>query len=127
MPQVSQRRAIAVVDDDHSVRRATAKLLSLNGHEVHSFSSAEDFLRSEALGQVECLVSDVRMPGMGGLELHDRLLGLGRRIPVIFVTAYPQDSYRERALAAGAVGFLAKPFDGQTLIDLIEQVFSASA
>lgn len=125
LPQVSPRRVVAVVDDDQSVRRATAKLLSLSGYEVHSFSSAADFLRSEAFAQFECLVSDVRMPQMGGLQLYDRVIELGRRIPVIFVTAYPQERERERAFAAGATGFLAKPFDGQVLIDLIEQAFGA--
>ncbi len=125
MPQVSQRRAVAVVDDDQSVRRATVKLLRLNGYEVHSFSSAEEFLQSQVLERVSCLVSDVRMPGMGGLELQDRLLELGHRIPIIFVTAYPQDSDRRRALAAGATGFLAKPFDEKDLTGLIERAAAA--
>jgi FixJ family two-component response regulator len=127
LDQVSKRRAVAVVDDDHSVRNATAKLLSLSGYEVHSFSSAEAFLQSDAVAQVDCLVSDVLMPGMSGLELHEHLRASGRHIPVIFVTAYPKDGDRARALAGGAVAFLTKPFDGQALAALIDELFDAQA
>lgn len=126
MDQVSKRRAVAVVDDDQSVRKATAKLLSLNGYDVHSFPSAEAFLQSDALRQVDCLVSDVLMPGgMSGLELQERLRERGNAMPVIFVTAYPKDKDRARALANGAAAFLAKPFDGQALVALIDGLFDA--
>jgi FixJ family two-component response regulator len=122
---VLDKHVVSIVDDDQSVRDATKKLLRLNGYVVHAFASAEDFLRSPKINETDCLVADVRMPGMGGLALQERLIARGREIPTIFVTAFPEDEARERALSRGAICFLNKPFDGLVLIRFIEQALSA--
>lgn len=116
-----QQGVISIVDDDDSVRGATSKLLRIDGYDVHGFASAEEFLRSPVLGTTRCLISDVRMPRVGGLELQARLSALGYRIPIIFLTAFPEDRSRERALAAGALCFLSKPFDAEILTGFIRQ------
>ena len=115
------RGVVSIVDDDESVRNATNKLLRINGYETHSFSSAEDFLGSAIVQDTNCLVTDVRMPGMGGLALQERLLVRGFNVPIVFITAYPEHDSRKRAMEAGAVCFLNKPFDGLALIRCIEQ------
>jgi FixJ family two-component response regulator len=93
----------------------------LHGFSVYSFASAEAFLQSPRLADTECLITDMRMPGMSGVELQSRLIAQGQRMPVIFVTAYPEESSRTAALQAGAVGFLSKPFDSSTLIDCLRR------
>ena len=118
---------ISVVDDDDSVRNATTKLLRRDGYSVDSFASAEEFLQSASIDQTRCLVSDVRMTGLNGLELQASLIAGGHRIPIIFLTAFPEDKSRERALAAGAICFLAKPFDAEVLIGFIEQALGGGA
>ncbi len=107
---------IAIVDDDASVRSATAKLVRLHGFPVRGFASAEEFLGSAALEETACLISDVRMPGMSGPDLQQRLAEIGRRIPVIFITAFPVEAERMRAERAGAAGFLTKPFAAEALM-----------
>jgi FixJ family two-component response regulator len=124
LQDMPDKRVVSIVDDDESVRGATKKLLRLQGYVVHTFASAEEFLRSPNVNDTDCLITDVRMPGMGGLALQEYLIGQGRKIPIIFVTAYPEDGSRERALSGGAVCFLTKPFDGQSLIGFIEQALS---
>ena len=116
-----QQGVISIVDDDESVRGATSKLLRIDGYDVHGFASAEEFLQSPVLGTTRCLISDVRMPRVGGLELQARLSTLGYRIPIIFLTAFPEDRSRERALAAGAICFLSKPFDAEILTGFIRR------
>lgn len=111
---------IAIVDDDASIRVATDSLLRSRGYPVHAFASAEDFLRSPLLDETLCVVTDVRMPGMGGVELQAVLRAQGRRVPFIFITAFPEEKDRTRALRDGAVSFLLKPFDGPTLIRHVE-------
>jgi FixJ family two-component response regulator len=118
---------ITVIDDDMSCRRATARLINSLGHTVASFGSAEEFLQSGRLDDTSCLVSDVQMPGMSGIELQTRLRAEGRRLPVIFITAYPETSSRKEALASGAVGFLNKPFSDDELISCIDQALAAAA
>jgi len=118
---VPQQGVISIVDDDESVRGATSKLLRIDGYDVHGFASAEEFLQSPVLGTTRCLISDVRMPRVGGLELQARLSTLGYRIPIIFLTAFPEDRSRERALAAGAICFLSKPFDAEILTGFIRR------
>jgi FixJ family two-component response regulator len=118
---VPHQGVISVVDDDDSVRSATSKLLRRDGYSVHSFASAEEFLQSAVIEETRCLVSDVRMSGLNGLELQARLIASGHSIPIIFLTAFPEDKSRERALAAGAICFLAKPFDAEVLTGFIEQ------
>jgi FixJ family two-component response regulator len=116
---LSDSAPISIVDDDPSARVATERLVRSLGWRARTFSSSEEFLRSPQIGQTSCLVSDVQMPGMDGLELQHRLTSLGYLIPIIFMTAFPQEAVRKQAMAAGAVCFLAKPLDAATLSDYI--------
>jgi FixJ family two-component response regulator len=111
---------ISVIDDDASVRAATDNLLSSHGYLVHTFSSAEDFLRSAQLDESLCVVADVQMPVMSGLDLLTQVRSRGNHAPFIFITAFPDEAVRARALKAGATCFLAKPFAGPVLIKCIE-------
>jgi FixJ family two-component response regulator len=112
---------VCLVDDDESVRIATSKLLKLNGYAVQTFGSAEECLGSSDLAKARCLITDLVMPGMSGLALQERLLAEGHQIPVIFISAHAEEQNRERALAAGAIAFLSKPFDEQALKRVVEQ------
>ncbi len=107
---------ISIIDDDASVRVATHRLVSSLGHVAHTFASADDFLRSSQLNDTACVIADVHMPGMSGIELQNLLKTQGHRLPVIFITAFPEESVRAKALEAGAACFLSKPFDAQILI-----------
>nr|WP_258608469.1 response regulator [Mesorhizobium sp. AR10] len=98
---------------------ATAKLVRLHGFLVHAFASAEEFLESPYVGDTGCVITDIRMPGMSGVDLQAHLIAQGIRVPVIFISAFPEESSRKRALEAGAVCFLTKPFDGKALIDCL--------
>jgi FixJ family two-component response regulator len=111
---------ISVIDDDASVRAATNNLLSSHGYLVHMFASAEEFLQSARLNDSSCVIADVQMSGMSGLDLLSHMRAQGHAAPFIFITAFPEDSIRARALKAGAVGFLAKPFAGTALINCVE-------
>jgi FixJ family two-component response regulator len=111
---------ISVIDDDASVRAATNNLLSSHGYLVHTFASAEDFLRSTDPDDASCVIADVQMPGMSGLDLLTHVRTRGNGVPFIFITAFSDESVRARALKVGAVGFLAKPFAAPVLIDCIE-------
>jgi FixJ family two-component response regulator len=88
----------------------------LHGFAADAFASAEEFLRSSRVSDTACLITDVKMPGMSGVDLQCHLIAQGKRVPTIFITAFPEESSRSKALAAGAVCFLTKPFDGKTLI-----------
>jgi FixJ family two-component response regulator len=107
---------ISVIDDDASVRAALNNLLKSLGYVVYVFPSAEDFLQSAQLNDSWCVIADVRMPAMSGVELQSRLRAQGSRLPFVFITAVPEDSARARALEDGAICFLTKPFDEGTLI-----------
>ena len=111
---------ISIVDDDESVREALRGFIRSVGFTANVFASAEEFLAWPDLGTTDCLVVDVRMPGMNGLELHRRLLGDHRQIPVIFMTAYLDEDVRSRALGNGAVAFLLKPFSEEALLNAIK-------
>jgi FixJ family two-component response regulator len=111
---------ISVIDDDASVRAATENLLSSHGYLVRTFASAEEFLQSPCLHDGACVVADVQMPGMTGLDLLGRMRNQGHNTPFIFITAFPEDGVRDRALKTGAVGFLAKPFAAPDLIKCVE-------
>jgi FixJ family two-component response regulator len=111
---------IAVIDDDASVRTATNNLLSSHGYQVDTFASAEEFLQSARLNDSACVVADVQMPAMSGLDLLAHMRNEGYAAPFIFITAFPEESVRARALKAGAICFLAKPFAGPALIKCIE-------
>ena len=115
---------IAIVDDDESFRRATASFIRSLGYVAAAFGSAEAFLKSDRINDTDCVISDVQMPGMTGIELQCRLIAQGHHLPVIFVTAYPEVKTRGRALAAGAVGYLDKPFSDHTLIACLNEALS---
>jgi len=114
---------ISIVDDDDTVRAATESLVKSLGFETRTFASADSFLKSSSLSETRCLILDVQMPNMSGIELQDRLSNLGFEIPIIFITAYPNDTARQRALRAGAVAFLLKPFEvyGPRFVDSIRK------
>ena len=119
---------VSVVDDDPSLRRSLRNLLSSVGYTVETFESAEAFLASGNHSRGGgCLVLDLRMPGMSGMELLNRLTGVGSRMRVIILTAHGDDDTRRRALQAGAVAFLEKPFDSTALFDAITSAMSTPA
>src|SRR5262245_35971699 len=118
---------IAVIDDDDSVREAMTNLISVLEYSVHAFASAEAFLNSGRAQSMACVITDVQMPGMNGVELQRRLLAGGCRTPVIFVTAYPDESTRARVLRDGAVGYLSKPLQEQHLLDCLEKALDLGA
>jgi FixJ family two-component response regulator len=112
---------ISIVDDDESMRCAIKSLVTSLGFGAHTFASAEKFLQSPHLDHTSCVITDLQMPGLNGVELQKSLLAQGRRIPIIFVTAFPEERLRARAMEAGALGFLSKPFESETLIKLIDK------
>ena len=112
---------ISIVDDDKSFRESANSLIRSLGYATATFASAEEFLESGRLRDTECLITDMQMPGMSGVDLQSHLLANGHRTPVIFVTAHPQERLRERALAAGALGFLSKPFREENLIACLDK------
>jgi FixJ family two-component response regulator len=116
---------ISIVDDDEAVRLALRSLVRSLGYVSNVFSSAEEFLESSQLNETSCLISDIQMPGMNGIELQSRLRILDHSTPIIFVTAFPDERNRARALEAGAIGFLEKPFEGRAMIMLIETALRA--
>lgn len=117
---------ISIIDDDGSVRAATHNLVRSLGYVVNTFASAEEFLRSPRLNDTSCVITDIRMPAMSGLDLQAHLLATGRKFPFIFVTAFSVESDRERAMKAGATCFLSKPFDGETLIQCLEAALASN-
>jgi FixJ family two-component response regulator len=110
---------ISVVDDDEAMREALRRLMKSLGYTAEAFASAEDFLSSRQIPGTSCLIADVQMPGMTGLELYHHLVAAGKTIPTILITAYPDDSMRERALGDGVVCYLSKPFDENDLLACI--------
>ena len=110
---------IAIVDDDESMRKAITGLMRSVGLAAEAFSSAEDFIASPQVCHTACLVSDVNMPGMSGLDLHRNLVRSGNNIPTILVTAYPSEAVRSRALSAGVLCYLIKPFQDRDLLGCI--------
>jgi FixJ family two-component response regulator len=112
---------ISVIDDDESVRIATVDLLSSAGLACEAFATAEGYLRSGRAGLTSCLVLDVSLPGMNGLELQQRLAEAGLAVPIVFITAFPTATTRARALKAGAVCFLAKPYVDDELLGCIHE------
>jgi FixJ family two-component response regulator len=113
------------VDDDEAMRAAVQDLLSSVGIRARSFASAEEFLLSGVQSETACLISDIRMPGMTGLELQAKLIADGRPTPIIFITAYGNARTRTQALEAGAVEFLVKPFDDERLIGTVRAILAS--
>jgi FixJ family two-component response regulator len=115
---------ISIVDDDDSMREAVKGLMKSLGYRVEASASAEEFLRSRHVRRTSCLIADVQMPGMSGLDLHRHLSASGKVIPTVLITAYPDDGVRERALAAGVIGYLSKPFDENDLLACIRSALT---
>jgi FixJ family two-component response regulator len=112
---------ISIIDDDDSVRAATDTLLRSHGYAAYTFASAEEFLGSTHLNDTSCVVTDIRMLAMSGIELQTHLLERGYEVPFIFITALPDERIRAQALKAGAVGFLTKPFDEGTFLRYLKE------
>jgi FixJ family two-component response regulator len=116
-----RRKIVAVVDDDPSMLNAAESLLDAQGFATMVFASAEEFLDRGAATQVDCLLLDIHLGGVSGIELRRRLKDSGSMLPVIFMTALDDEAMRERALKAGCVAFLRKPFQAHQLIDAIKK------
>lgn len=111
---------ISIVDDDEEVREATKGLVRSLGYTAATFGSAEEFLNSERKYDTSCVIADVQMPGLSGVEMQRRLIAEGHDLPMIFVTAFPEDRVRASAMEAGAIGFLSKPFNEEHLIGCLD-------
>ena len=122
--RLSKSPIISIVEDDAAVRVATENLVKSLGFDVYTFASAQEFLQSHRVAETACLISDVQMPNMSGMELQASLANRGFRIPTIFMTAFPNESVRRHAMAAGAVGFLYKPFNVKALFQFIQDAIS---
>jgi FixJ family two-component response regulator len=117
---------VSIIDDDESVRTATQCLVRSLGLKTRTFASAEEFLLSPYVTDTSCVIADVQMAKISGLELQSRLRACGNDLPVIFITAFPDERLKVRALEDGAVCFLSKPFDGQALIDCLSKALAAA-
>ena len=124
---MSQDLLISIIDDDEAVRVATESLVRSLGFGASTFASAEEFLQSARLRETSCVITDVNMPGMTGVELQSYLLARGNDVPMIFITAFPEERTRERVHAAGAIGFLSKPFDGGAMIQCIDRALGRNS
>jgi FixJ family two-component response regulator len=122
---VTETALISIVDDDESMREAIQSLLRSVGFRTQTFASAEQFLQSDQIETTACLILDVRMPGMSGLELQRQLMATQYRIPIVFVTAHGDEEARARALQEGAVEFLLKPFSEEALLNAIQVALPA--
>ena len=120
MSSTSSSPLVAIVDDDRSVQNALKDLMEAAGLSAWCFGSAEEYLESDQRNQTACLVADIRMPGMSGLDLQARLKAEGSRIPVIVITAHGDDKIRALAMQAGAVEVLSKPFDDEVLLEKVQ-------
>jgi FixJ family two-component response regulator len=123
---MSTPRLISIVDDDASLRNSLANLIRSGGFRTQGFASAEAFLGSGQTGETACLILDVRMPGMSGLDLQRHLVAVESRIPIIFITSHADDDARERAIEAGAVDFLYKPCRDEELFRAIETALNTT-
>jgi FixJ family two-component response regulator len=124
---LKHKSQIVVVDDDQSIREALENLISSVGFEVKLFASAEDFLESDTALQTDCAILDVRLPGISGLELQQRLAADGQSIPIIIITAQGDDKTQDEAVAAGAIAFLKKPVKEEVLLAALESALKPGA
>jgi len=124
---MSKPPLISIIDDDALARDGIRELVESLGYRATTFASAQHFLGSNTLAETTCLITDVQTPGLSGVELQEVLRSRGYRTPVILITAYPNEKQRSRALDAGAVGFLSKPFDEESLIKCLTAAITASA
>ncbi len=127
MGMIMEKPVVFVVDDDESVCRALRRLLRSAGIKARTLSSAEDFLNQGCQNVPGCLILDVRMPGMNGLELQEKLVISGSTMPIIFISAHEDAHAREQAMKAGAIAFLKKPFEDQILIEKVNSTLSRFA
>lgn len=118
---------ISIIDDDVSMRNATRRLVKSLGLNADTFASAEEFLESDRVNDTACVITDMQMPGLSGAELQSLLIAQGVNTPIIFITAFPEENLRRRALDAGAVGFLSKPFDEGRLINCLKTALGSQA
>jgi FixJ family two-component response regulator len=127
-PRTYMRSAplISIVEDDESMRESTKGLIRSLGYQAATFASAEEFLQSDSVGDTSCLIADVQMPGLSGLDLQRWLIDRGVRLPTIFITAFPEEGTRDRALTAGAVGYLGKPFSEESLLKCLDTALGSS-
>jgi FixJ family two-component response regulator len=119
-----QPLVVSIIDDDISVRVAVADIVRSMDLTASTFASGQDFLSSNNLADTACIVADVQMPGIGGIELQQTLAAKELKIPMIFITAYPDERIRAKAFDRGAICFLNKPFGGSTIIECIERALS---
>jgi FixJ family two-component response regulator len=119
MASERKKKMVAIIDDDESYRLAVQRLLKSADFSAQSFASAEDFLSSGRQHETGCLIADIRMPGMSGLDLQAKLNSDHDPIPTIFMTAHGDEKMRLQAMRAGAVKFLTKPFDGEALLEAV--------
>jgi len=117
---------ISIVDDDEFVREAIKGLVRSLGYNASTFASAAEFLKSEQVQDASCIITDLQMPGLSGIDLQDILIARGHRTPIIFITAYPEEDVRARAMKAGAVGFLSKPVNHDHLVGHLEIALKAN-
>ena len=115
---------ISIVDDDELIRDAATGLIKSLGYNAVAFASAEDFLSSRQLLQTACLIADINMPEMSGLDLHRQLSASGKSIPTVLITAYPDDGVRKRALSACVIGYLTKPFEEDDLLACVRSALT---
>ena len=118
---------ISIVDDDESMRESTKGLVRSLGYQAAAFASAEEFLQSERVDDTSCLIADVQMPGLSGIDLQSWLIARGVRMPTIFITAFPEEATRLRAMRAGAVGYLAKPFSEESLLKCLDTALGSAS
>lgn len=116
---MSDNRLISIIDDDVFARDGIQQLVESLGYQAVAFNSAEHFLTSSVISETACLITDMQMPGLSGLELQETLRSQGYCMPVIVITAYPNEKNRKRAIDGGAVGFLSKPFDEASLLNCL--------
>jgi FixJ family two-component response regulator len=123
---MSKARKISVIDDDESVRQALKGLIRSLGYDAATFASAEEYLDSAHLLDTSCLITDIHMPGISGIELQEKLMNCGHRTKIIFITGFPEETLRKRALQAGAMGFLKKPFNDDCLVKCIDRALESA-
>jgi FixJ family two-component response regulator len=117
---------ISIVDDDESMRESTQELVRSLGYQTAAFASAEEFLQSDSMDSTSCLIADVQMPGLSGIDLQRSLIDRGVQMPTIFITAFPDEGTRLRAVTAGAVGYLGKPFSEESLLKCLDTALGNS-
>lgn len=117
---------ISIVDDDESIRESTEGLVRSLGYRAATFASAEEFLQSDSVDSTSCLITDVQMPGLSGIDLQRGLIAQGVKMPTIFITAFPEEETRARAMNAGALGYLSKPFSEESLLKCLSTALGNS-